>query len=198
MIFSKAQLLARPVIMDITIIERVYMHKHLGVFLTSDLTWDKQIAHISKKVNLKLSIMWSVKELSRQCLDLLCKLHVRASIDYCITVFGPCLNKLQIKKLDNLLYRAAKIVTGAQKFTSQENLFNELGWETTTQRIELLCLSQFHKIMHKQTTPLIQECLPPLLNPRYPTKRTFEHYHCRKTFFEKSSTINRFILDSKE
>ena len=97
MIFSKAQLLARPVIMDITIIERVYMHKHLGIFLTSDLTWDKQIAHISKKVNLKLSIMWSVKELSRQCLDLLCKLHVRASIDYCITVFGPCLNQLQIK-----------------------------------------------------------------------------------------------------
>ena len=27
------QLLARPVIMDITIIERVYLHKHLGVIL---------------------------------------------------------------------------------------------------------------------------------------------------------------------
>ena len=186
MIFSKAQLLARPVIMDLTIIERVHLHKHLGVFLTSDLTWDKQIAHITKKVNLKLSIMWSVKELSRHCLDLLCKLHVRASIDYCLTVFGPCLNLLQIKKLDNLLYRAAKIVTGAQKFTSHDNLLKELGWETTTQRIELLCLSQFHKIMHKQTTPLIQECLPPLLNSRYPTKRTFEHYPCKKTFFEKS------------
>ena len=76
--------------------------------------------------------MWSVKELSRHCLDLLCKLHVRASIDYCLTVFGPCLNLLQIKKLDNLLYRAAKIVTGAQKFTSQDNLLKELGWETTT------------------------------------------------------------------
>ena len=93
---------------------------------------------------------------------------------------------MQIKKLDNLLYRAAKIVTGAQKFTSHDNLLKELGWETTTQRIELLCLSQFHKIMHKQTTPLIQECLPPLLNSRYPTKRTFEHYPCKKTFFEKS------------
>ena len=84
------------------------------------------------------------------------------------------------KKLDNLKYRAAKIVTGALKFTSQDNLFKELGWETTTQRIKLLCLTQFHKIMHRQTTPLIQDCLPPLLNARYPTKRTFEHYPCKK------------------
>ena len=186
MIFTKAQLLARPVIMDITIIERVYLHKHLGVILTSDLNWDKQIAHITKKVNLKLSIIWQVKELSRHCLDVLCKLHVSASIDYCLTVFGPCLNLMQIRKLDNLKYRAAKIVTGAQKFTSQDNLFRELGWETTTQRIKQLCLTQFHKIMHRQTTPLIQDCLPSLLNTRYPTKRTFEHYSCKKTFFEKS------------
>ena len=186
MIFSKALMPSHPIIMDLHCIERVHIHKHLGVFLTSDLTWDKQIAYITKKVNLKLSIMWQVKELSRHCLDVLCKLHVRSSIDYAITVFGPCLNLVQIKKLDNLLYRAAKIVTGAQKFTSQDSLFRELGWETTTQRIELLCLSQFHKIVHRQTTPLIQECLPPLLNSRYPTKRTFENYPCKKTSFEKS------------
>ena len=177
---------SHPIIMDLHFIERVHLHKHLGVFLTSDLTWDKQIANITKKVNLKLSIMWQVKELSRHCLDVLCKLHVRSSIDYAITVFGPCLSLIQIKKLDNLLYRAAKIVTGAQKFTNQDSLFRELGWETTTQRIELLCLSQFHKIVHRQTTPLIQECLPPLLNSRYPTKRTFENYPCKKTSFEKS------------
>ena len=41
--------------------------------------------------------MWQVKELSRQCLDLLTKMHVRASIDYAITVFGPCLNLMQTR-----------------------------------------------------------------------------------------------------
>ena len=175
-----------PVIMDLTIIERVHTHKHLGIFITADLSWEKQLAHITKKVNLKLSIMWGVKELSRHCLDILCKMHIRSTIDYCITVFGPCLNLTQISKLDRLLYRAGKLVTGAQKFTSTNDLFAELGWETTSQRIKLLCLSQFHKVIHKNTTPLIQECLPPLLNTRYPTKRTFQHYNNKKTFFEKS------------
>ena len=53
---QKAQLLARPVIMDLTkIVDRVHLHNHLVVFLTSDLTWDKQIANITKKVNLDSS-----------------------------------------------------------------------------------------------------------------------------------------------
>ena len=40
---------SHPVIMDLTIIDRVHIHKHLGIFLTSDLSWDKQISHITKK-----------------------------------------------------------------------------------------------------------------------------------------------------
>ena len=77
------------------------------------------------------------------------------------------------------LYRAGK-------FTSSNELFAELGWETTPQRIKLLCLSQFHKVIHKNTTPLIYECLPPPITSRYPTKRTFQHYNNKKTFFEQS------------
>ena len=179
---------SHPVIMDLTIIDRVHIHKHLGIFLTSDLSWDKQISHITKKINLKLSIISSVKGLSRHCLDVLSKLHVKSTIDYGLTVFGPCLNQTQIHKLDRLLYRCGRLVTGAKKQTSYNNLFAELGWETTAQRIKMMCLFQFHKIIHKDTTELIQECLPPLLsqNSRYPSKRTFVHYQCNKTFFNQS------------
>ena len=130
--------------------------------------------------------MWQVNGLSRQCLDVLYKLHIRSSIDYAITVFGPSLNAMQIKKLDNLNYRAARIVTGAQKSTSSAKLLNELGWETTINRIEYLCLTQFYKIKHRLTTPLVYECLPPLLNSKYPTNRTFQHYPFMSSFFTNS------------
>ena len=44
--------------MDLTIIiDRVHLRNHLVVFLTSDLTWDKQIANITKKVNLDSSAL---------------------------------------------------------------------------------------------------------------------------------------------
>ena len=186
MIFSKSLLPSHPTILGLHYIERVNLHKHLGLFINSSLTWDKQIESIVKKVNLKLSIMWQVNGLSRQCLDVLYKLHVRSSIDYAITVFGPSLNAMQIKKLDSLNYRAARIVTGAQKSTSCDKLFNELGWENTTKRIEFLCLTQFYKIRHRLTTPLVHECLPPLLNTNYPTNRTFQHYPFMSSFFTNS------------
>lgn len=186
MIFSKALLPSFPTMMGDYCIERVHLHKHLGIFLSSDLTWDRQIANITKKVNLKLSILNKVKGLSRQCLDVLYKLHIRSTIDYGISVFGPSLCNKQIDILDNLQYKAGKIVTGALKFTSKENLQRELGWENTRKRIEFICLSQFRKIVHWETTPLIRECLPPLLNQRYPTNRTFEHYPDKKRVLENS------------
>ena len=185
-IFSKSLLPSHPTILGLQFIERVHLHKHLGLYINSSLTWDKQIESIVQKVNLKLSIMWQVNGLSRQCLDVLYKLHIRSSIDYAITVFGPSLNAMQIKKLDNLNYRAARIVTGAQKSTSSAKLLNELGWETTINRIEYLCLTQFYKIRHRLTTPLVHECLPPLLNSKYPTNRTFQHYPFMSSFFTNS------------
>ena len=186
MIFSKFLLPSYPTILGLQCIERVHLHKHLGLYINSSLTWDKHIESIVKKVNLKLSIMWQVKELSRQCLDVLYKLHVRSSIDYAITVFGPSLNASQLKILDNLNYRAARLVTGAQKYTSSEKLLNELGWENTTKRVEYLCLTQFYKIIHRMTTPLVHENLPPRLNSNYPTNRTFQHYPFMSSFFVNS------------
>ena len=185
-IFSKSLLPSHPTILGLQFIERVHLHKHLGLYINSSLTWDKQIESIVQKVNLKLSIMWQVNGLSRQCLDVLYKLHVRSSIDYALTVFGPSLNAMQINKLDKLNYRAARIVTGAQKSTSSVKLFNELGWETTTNRIEYLCLTQFYKIKHRLTTPLVFECLPPLLDSKYPTNRTFQHYPFMNNSFTNS------------
>ena len=186
MIFSKSLQPSHPTILGLQCIERVHLHKHLGLYINSSLTWDKHIESIVKKVNLKLSILWKVKELSRQCLDVLYKLNIRSSIDYAITVFGPSLNNSQIKTLDNLNYRAARLVTGAQKYTSSEKLLNELGWENTTKRIEYLCLTQFYKIRYRQTTPLVHECLPPMLKSNYPTNRTFQHYPFMSSFFVNS------------
>ena len=142
LIFSNKLLPSHPTIFGLHCIERVTTVKHLGVFLTSTLDWNKQIQSIVKKVNYKLSIIHSVKGLSRQCLDVLYKLHIRSSIDYSLIAFGPSLNNSQLKILDNLNYRAASLVSGAQKYTSCEKLLKGFAWEDTRARIKYLCLCQ--------------------------------------------------------
>ena len=107
-----------------------------------------QVNETCLKANKKLAVLRSVKLLSRQTLDLLYKLTVRSVVDYALPVYYKCLKITDLARLENLQYKAAKIVTGAYHFTSKEKLNLELGWETIG---DLLSLNFFHKI-HLQET----------------------------------------------
>ena len=122
MIFSKEQPDGdSPLLFQNAVIERVQKHKHLGVTLTSSLSWDMHVTNIIKQVNMKLSMIYKVRELNRKTLDMMYKMHVRSCIDYCLPVYGPSLSATQVNKLDQLQYRAARMATMAMKFT-RENL----------------------------------------------------------------------------
>jgi hypothetical protein len=56
------------------------------------------------------------------------------------------LKQTDIARLENLQYRAAKIITRALHFTSKEKLNTEFGWETILTRGDFLGLNMFQKI----------------------------------------------------
>ena len=143
-------------------IDRVNTHKHLGVYLQSNLQWSKQIYESCLTANRKLSVLRNVKMLKRKTLDLLYKVTVRSVIDYALPIYANTLNQTELARLERLQYRAAKLVTGALHFTSQEKLNLELGWESIKKRIEFLGLSLFQKIHLNETRPLIRNCLTKL------------------------------------
>ena len=151
-----------PLVFNNNYIERVNTHKHLGVYFTSNLDWNVQVSEMCLRANRKLSVLRSVKLLNRNTLDILYKLTVRSVIDYALPVFCNNLRQTELARLENLQYRAAKIVTGALHFTSREKLNVELGWETIQCRADMLGLNIFHKIHLQETRPLIRKCMPKL------------------------------------
>ena len=90
--------------------------------MTSCLDWTVQVNEICLKANKKLAVLRSVKLLSRQTLDLLYKLTVRSVVDYALPVYYKCLKVTDLARLENLQYKAAKIVTGAYHYTSKDKL----------------------------------------------------------------------------
>ena len=84
--------------------------------------------------------------LSRQTLDVLYNLTVRSVIDYALPVYCNTLKQTEISRLENLQYRAAKLVTGAFHYTNRNKLNIELGWETIKKRSDILGLNIFDKI----------------------------------------------------
>ena len=69
-IFSKKYLNnSPPLSLNNVYIERVNLHKHLGIYLSSSLDWSTQLQEVCLKANRKLSVLRSVKLLRRQTLD---------------------------------------------------------------------------------------------------------------------------------
>ena len=63
------------------------------------------------------------------------------------------------KRLDQLQYKAAKLVGNALHYTNQIKLEKNLGWESIKSRAEVLGLSVYQKIHSNKTRRLIQQCM---------------------------------------
>ena len=62
------------------------------------------------------------------------------------------LKQTDIARLENVQYRAAKIVCGALHFTNKDKLNSELGWESIIERGDILGLNIFKKLVFEFVT----------------------------------------------
>ena len=161
LIFSQNKYLLNspPLILDGKFISRVHQHKHLGLWFSSNLDWEKQVQMACLKANGKLAVLHSVKFLDRATLDLLYKLTTISVLEYGIVVYYHSLTLAQISRMAQVQYRAARLCTGALYRTSQVKLEHDLSWETLVSRVDFLSLSIFYKISHNLTRPLIKKCM---------------------------------------
>jgi hypothetical protein len=84
------------------------------------------------------------------------KITVRSVIDYALPVYIKTLNITEIARLEQIQYRAAKVVIGGLHFTSKDKLNTELGWESIQKRSDILGFKIFLKIHLHETRPLIR------------------------------------------
>ena len=151
-----------PLILNEDYICRTHEHKHLGVWLSSNLDWQKHVHETCLKANGKLAVLRSVKFLDRATLDLLYKLTVRSVLEYGMIIFYHSLKPVQVRQMSQVQYRAAKLCTGALHFTSQIKLEQDLAWESLDSRADFLGLTAFHKMSLHKVRPLIRSCMPTL------------------------------------
>ena len=111
-IFSKTNINSPQLTLNNENIKRVHTHKHLGLFLTSNLDWSAQIHYVCLRANRKLAVIRKNKMLNRQTLDMLYKVTVRSVIDYGLPIYYQSLRVTEKARLEQIQYRAAKIVTG--------------------------------------------------------------------------------------
>lgn len=132
---------------DNTLIEQVECFKYLGVFFTSDLTWDKHVDYVTKKAFKKLGLLKHRLSLANSET----KMHaytslIRSSLEYASIIWHPN-NASLTKRLESVQNKAARfILSSYSTYTSVSLLKRTLNLLNLDTRRKFLRLSFFHSL----------------------------------------------------
>jgi hypothetical protein len=93
------------------------------------------------------------KCVSQRWLQIFCTSLVISVLDYCLIAWGN-LSQNKYKRIDLLLFKAAKTVLPNQKFNknNRTQLFERMNWLTSAERYELYSLVYVHKNVSNKTS----------------------------------------------
>ena len=141
-----------------TEVKSVHEHKHLGLTLDAKLTF---ASHIDKKLKKARQGLGLIRTLSRylsvKTLEQIYKMYIRPHLDFCDVIYHvPCitnpfdssinLNYL-MNTLERIQYHCALAITGAWKGYSLIKIYEELGWESLTDIVDVFLITTKSKII---------------------------------------------------
>ena len=135
-------------------VSKINVHKHLGLNLDSKLSF---VSHINEKINKTKKLIGILKYLSKylslKTLDQMNEIFIRPYFNYCAATYPTprltnpfessiTLNAL-MERVENIQYQAALAITGTWQGTSRNKLYDEVGWESHSDRRRCRCLIDF-------------------------------------------------------
>lgn len=167
-ISNKPQELYPEVKFDNQPIERVKSHKHLGVTLTSDLSWKEHAYNIGKKAYNCLGVIRPLRnKIDRATLETLYKSFIRPVLEYADILWHiPADNRHCLDILERVQQEAARIVTGGTRRCPTKGLYDEIAWETLASRREMHRSQMMWKICVGQAPIYLQDLLPEQIQAR--------------------------------
>ena len=122
-------------------LDQVKVTKLLGVWISEDLSWDKNCKEISKKAYSRISMLSKLKYAGMKVDDLIniFILHIRSLTEYCSAAFHSSLTFEQNRKLESIQKTALRVIMG-QNYVSYEEALETTGLVTLNARRDERCL----------------------------------------------------------
>ncbi|KAI8522016.1 toll-like receptor 7 signaling pathway [Branchiostoma belcheri] len=125
-----------PVILAGTTLQIVHSHKHLGVTLTSKLTWSAHVEAMTNKARRTAGMLCALrKKVPKTILLQLYKIIVRPVLEYADIVWGGLTMRDQ-KTIESVQYRSARVISGHHgiPYPSHKSLYSQFALPSLTYR----------------------------------------------------------------
>ena len=165
-----------PIFLDGIQIHEYKYHKHLGLYLSTDLSWNKHIEETIISCSRRVDLMRNLKfKLDRKSLEQIYYSFIRPKLEYghIILAGAPA---CQLHKYDKLESEIFRIITGATQRSSRQRVLGELSTLPLAERRRDHVLYMFYKIQNNLTAPYLSEILGNFLRPNNYTLRNVLTY----------------------
>ena len=170
--FSKERQFTTDIKLKNETLEVVNETKLLGVYITTDLRWNRNTEYLVKDANKRMRVLHTALKFTRNSRDLLIiyKSFIRSKLDQSAAVWHSSLSKNNENDLERVQRSALKVILG-EKYISYESALKNLNLESLYERREALCLKfakkslklkQFQKMFPKQNNLHKMETRNPL------------------------------------
>ena len=163
--------------------------KYLGIQISDDLAWSKDINQMTTKSNntlkfIKRNIQTNIHKIKETAY----KTYVRPLLEYSATVWDPW-QKKYINQIEMVQHRAVRYIFNDYNFTSSvSSMLNQLALPTLEKRRKIDSLSMFYKINHGLVRIKFPDYIKPTLRNRFsiPYSRIDAHRH---SFFPRTARL---------
>ena len=152
--------------MNGVIIDDLAVHEHLGLTLSSNLSWRAHVLKLHQKASKKLNLLKPLKyRLSRYSLEVLYKSLVRSFLEYADVVWDGCAES-DSSLLESLQIESARLVTGAMKGTNRVHLLRDIAWVELSDRRKMHKLCLMYEMVNKRAACYLCNLSPAFVNER--------------------------------
>ena len=145
--FSRVSTLCYPLIMDNLFVLEVMVHKHLGLYLSSDGKWSNHLTQVGKKITKRLAIMKAYsRRISRPSLSAIYYAYVRPIMEYATVVMSN-LNTGDAEIWEEYHRAGIRAVTGCKVGTSHSELLRKMDEKPLSDRRLALTLTKFFSLV---------------------------------------------------
>jgi hypothetical protein len=189
MVFCKSkEPFATRILLNKTKLNRESQICHLGIWISEDLTWNRQITEIGKKAYPRVKLLTKLRYVGIQTEDLieLYCLHIRSITEYCSTAFHSSLTQKLSNKIEAIQKTCLRVILGVM-YVDYSSALEMCGLETLYTRRENRSL----RFAIKSTKhPTNRDMFPPNPSEDSHLVRNREHFKvnmCRTEKYKKSA-----------
>jgi hypothetical protein len=157
-----------PLKLNNQLIISVPNHKHLGITLSSDLSWGDHVDQITTKANRLLNYLTPLKmKLDRKTLEIAYFSFIRPILEYGDIVWDITKeNDHTLDPIEQCNANAARLVCGATARCNRAKLYEENKWESMTDRRKNHRLTMLYKMVYQLVPQLLYNLLPTKVEKR--------------------------------